>query len=186
VTAATREVLVELLRRSATGDRRAFRELYRATSAKLFGVAIRILRRQELAEEAVQEAFVQAWRMSGSYEASAGSPITWLASIVRNRSIDILRRADEKLVHRRIAADDEGDALERIADPAADPETAEGMRQLRRCLDGLGEENGRMVLLAYHQGWSREDLAERFSRPVATVKTILRRSLAQLKACMDG
>lgn len=178
--------LVDLLRRTASGDRAAFAEFYRLTSAKLFGVTIRILRRQELAEEAVQEAYVQAWRMSAAYDPSAGSAITWLATIARNKAIDILRRGDEKLVARRIAVEDEGDELAAIADPSGDPDTADHMRQLKRCLDGLSDEHRRMVLLAYHDGWSRDELAERFARQVATVKTILRRSLAQLKACMDG
>jgi RNA polymerase sigma-70 factor (ECF subfamily) len=178
--------LADLLHRSASGDRAAFQVLYRATSAKLFGVAIRILRRQELAEEAVQEAYTQVWRSGGNYDPAAGSPITWLAAIVRNKAIDILRRGDEKLVARRIGVDAETDELERIADPSHDPETADRLRQLETCLEGLGVDPRRMVLLAYHEGWSREELANRFARPVATVKTILRRALLQLKACMDG
>lgn len=185
-TSGDATTLADLLARSATGDHGAFRSLYRATSAKLFAVALRIVKRRELAEEAVQEAYLKAWRMAPSYSAISGSPMSWLATIARNTAIDTIRRADEKLVHRRVGPDQEADELVRIPDPSQDPETADAMRRLKDCMEGLTEDNRVMVLKAYLEGWSREELAEAFARQVATVKTILRRSLIQLKACMDG
>ena len=175
-----------LLARSAQGDREAFRLLYRATSAKLFAVALRIVIRRELAEEAVQEAYLKAWRMAPSYTAMSGSPLAWLATIARNAAIDITRRGDEKLVRRRVGPDEELDELVRIPDPAHDPDTADALRRLTICMDALPADNRSMVLKAYLEGWSREELAAAFARQVATVKTILRRALIQLKACMDA
>lgn len=178
--------LGEWLTRAAAGDRDAFGRLYRATSAKLFAVALRIVGRRELAEEVVQEAYLKAWRMAPSYSAISGSPLAWLATITRNASIDLMRRADEKLVRRRVGPEEEADELVRIPDPAHDPETVDALRRLQECMNDLEGDNRAMVLKAYLEGWSREELAEAFARQVATVKTILRRSLIRLKACMDG
>ncbi len=178
--------LADLLARSASGDEDAFRALYRATSAKLFAVALRIVKRREVAEDVVQDTYLKVWRMAPSYSAISGSPIAWLATIARNAAIDTMRKADEKLVHRRVGPEEEADELVRIVDPAHDPETADQMRRLKDCMEGLSEDNRRMVLKAYLEGWSREELAEAFARQVATIKTILRRSLIQLKACLDG
>lgn len=175
-----------LMTRTAAGDREAFRLLYRATSAKLFAVALRIVVRRELAEEAVQDAYLKAWRMAPSWSAMSGSPLAWLATITRNAAIDIVRRSDEKLVRRRIGPEEEADELVRIPDPAHDPETTDALRRLGVCMEGLSSDNRAMVLKAYLEGWSREELAEAFTRRVATVKTILRRALIQLKACMDA
>lgn len=178
--------LTLLLTRTAAGDREAFRSLYRATSAKLFAVALRIVVRRELAEEAVQEAYLKAWRMAPSWSAMSGSPLAWLATIARNAAIDIMRRGDEKLVRRRVGPDEEADELVRIPDPAHDPDTTDALRRLSSCMEGLPADNRAMVLKAYLEGWSREELAEAFARQVATVKTILRRALIQMKACMDA
>lgn len=169
----------------ANGDREAFRRLYRATSAKLFAVALRIVVRRELAEEVVQEAYLKAWRMAPGYSAISGSPMAWLATITRNTAIDLVRRADEKLVRRRVGPEEEADELVRIPDPSHDPDTADAMRHLKVCMEALPVDSRSMVMKAYLEGWSREELAEAFTRQVATVKTILRRALIQLKACMD-
>lgn len=185
-TERSQAILADLMVRCARGDRDAFLALYRATSAKLFAVALRIVKRRELAEEVVQEAYLKAWRMAPSYSAISGSPMSWLATIARNAAIDLVRRADEKLVHRRVGPEQEADELVRIPDPAFDPETADAVRRLNQCLEGLSADNRSMVTRAYLEGWSREELAEASARQVATVKTILRRSLIQLKACMDA
>jgi RNA polymerase sigma-70 factor (ECF subfamily) len=178
--------LADLVTRTAAGDRDAFRRLYRATSAKLFAVVLRIVVRRELAEEAMQEAYLKAWRMAPSWSALSGSPMAWLCTIARNAAIDVVRRADEKLVYRRVGPEQEADELVRIPDPVGDPETGDALRRLNVCLEALPADRRAMVLKAYLEGWSREDLAEAFARQVATVKTILRRALIQLKACMDA
>src|SRR5512138_5444 len=90
------EILADLLARTALGDRRAFAQLYDKTRAKLFGVSLRIVRERALAEEALQDGFVSIWNHAADYAAARGAPLTWMAAIVRNRSLDIVRRAREE------------------------------------------------------------------------------------------
>ena len=87
--------LVWLIAAVAKGDEAAFERLYAATRAKLFGVVLRILRRQDLAEEVIQEAYVKIWNSAGQFNPGLSSPITWMASIARNRAIDVVRKRGE-------------------------------------------------------------------------------------------
>lgn len=174
----------ELLARVARGDRAAFARLYDRTSGKLFGVVSRILPRGELAEDALQEAFVRIWQRASGYDASIASPMAWMATIARNQAIDLRRRFAERLSAMSVEPDEQLQA--EGADPAAMAEQSDAMARLNGCLSHLTAERRDMVLLAYHQGWSREELAARFNRPVTTVKTLLRRSLIALKECLDG
>jgi RNA polymerase sigma-70 factor (ECF subfamily) len=175
------ERLSGLLARVAAQDRVAFGELYALTKAKLFGVVRRILLRGDLAEEALQESYVRIWSNAHRYDAGQATAMTWMIAIARNQAIDLKRKAAERVSAQAVALDD----VTLIA-PAASAEDSADLRRLRQCLGGLGDDGRDMVLLAYHQGYSRDELAEKFSRPVATVKTILRRSLAALKECLDG
>ena len=174
--------LDQLLAGVASGDEAAFAELYQATSAKLLGVALRILRNREVAEEVVQEAYFKVWERAGDYKPEIASPVTWMAAIVRNRALDEARRrvirpsADESELA-NLESDDEH--------PIAALERAEDVQRLLHCLDGLEPEKKQIVRLAYLEGMSREALAERFDRPEGTIKTWLHRSLAQLRGCLE-
>jgi RNA polymerase sigma-70 factor, ECF subfamily len=173
--------LVELLRRVAAGDRKAFHALFRATSAKLYSVVFRILQRKDLADEIVQEAYLRIWRRAGAFNPSAGSPITWMAVIARNLALDEVRKRQP------VSIEDRPDVLDmpdEFIDPLGDRERSETWARLMACLDGIEKDRRDMVLLAYHHGMSREELAAKFGAPVATVKTWLRRSLLQLRACL--
>ena len=153
--------------------------MYAATSLKLYGIVVRIVGR-ELADEVLQEVYVRIWRRAGDFDPSAASPITWLAVIARNLALDEARRKTAASI------EDHPETLQHPSsdDPSADHERNEQLRRLHACLDGLGQERREIVLLAYHYGMTREDISNRFGRPVATVKTWLRRSLAQLKDCL--
>lgn len=174
--------LVGLLQRIADKDRAAFRELYDATSAKLFGTVLRILKDRERSEDVLQEAYVRIWNNAGRFDVAKASPITWMAAIARNRAIDEARR------RRPLISTDET-LLDRIADPTPQPDrqaaAREGVRRLSDCLGELEPPRDEMVRLAYLDGLSRDALAERFDQPVGTVKTWLRRSLQQLQDCMS-
>jgi len=176
--------LVALMARVAAGDRAAFAALYERTSAKLFSCIRRILINQAAAEDAVQDAYVRIWRRAGDFDASVASPIAWMATIARHAAIDIVRRGSERIS----AAGDEIDAelADRLADPAGSGEPMVAGPRLASCLEKLESDRRGMVVLAYCQGWSREELAKRFDRPVATIKTLLRRSLIVLKDCLGG
>jgi RNA polymerase sigma-70 factor, ECF subfamily len=176
-------MLAEDLARVALGDKAAFARVYQATSAKLYGVVLRILQRRDVTDEIVQDVYVKIWQRAGDFDAGRASPITWMATIARNRALDEVR----KTTHVRI--DDVPEALN-VADGqrlASDwVEMADDYARLVRCLDGLEPIKRDMVKLAYLEGVSREALSERFGHPVATVKTWLHRSLKSLRDCMGS
>ena len=171
--------LADLLAATAEGDKSAFAELYRRTSAKLYGVVLRISRRPELASELLQESYLKIWSNAHRFDRGRASPISWMAAIARNRAIDAVRLQAE-----RISA--AGEEIDPEAGPALPPVDATDSIALRDCLGGLGDDDRRMVLLGYLYGLSREELSGRFAMPVNTVKTRLRRALAALKGCLDG
>ncbi len=174
--------LADLIGRVATGDRPAFARLYRATSAKLYGIILRISKRRELADELLQEVFVRIWERAGDFDPSRASAIAWMAAIARNRALDEVRR--KGLVETN-DADEQAAQVPDTARLASElVEMAEDNRKLAECLDRLEEGRKDMVRLAYQEGWSREELSRRFGAPVATIKTWLHRSLKQLKDCL--
>jgi RNA polymerase sigma-70 factor, ECF subfamily len=173
--------LVWLLAAVAKGDEAAFERLYAATRAKLYGVALRILRRGDLADEVMQDAYLKVWRSAGDFDARLASPITWMVAIARNRAIDLVRkRTDASLEEESAALDVPADT----PDPLAQRELSQELTRLLNCLGGLDDERRQMVLLAYYNGWSREQLAAKFDKPVNTVKTWLRRSLMDVRECL--
>jgi RNA polymerase sigma-70 factor, ECF subfamily len=172
--------LAALLDATSRGDRAAFRALYEATAPKLFGIVIRITRNRSTAEEVLQETFIKIWQNAERFTPDAGQPMGWLAAIARNRAIDRLR--SERIERNRAQDDDQ--ILERLAAPVAgDPGTRQA---LAKCLGQLDEEARDCVVLAYCSGFSREELAERFRRPVGTIKTLLHRSVRLLRACLES
>jgi len=175
--------LVSLLAAVAKGDEPAFEKLYAATSAKLYGVVLRILRRPELADEVMQETYLKIWNGAAQFDPSLASPITWMVAIARNRAIDLARRKTD------VSVEDMPDALELAADvpdPLAARERSEEVKHLLDCLGRLEPEQRQLVLLAYYDGLSREQLAARFKRPVNTIKTWLRRSLLAVRECLGS
>lgn len=175
--------LVELLRRVAARDAAAFADLYRQTQSKLYGVVARILTRGDQSGEALQEAYVRIWEKAADFDPTKGSPIAWMATIARNRALDEVRRV------RPASLDDMPDGFEPASDevdPLASRDRSERLAALLECLDGLGGERRDAVLLAYYRGSSREALARRYGKPVPTIKTWLRRGLAQLRDCLES
>ncbi len=179
----TSQELVWLLAAVAKGDRAAFERLYAATRAKLYGVALRILRRHDLADEVMQETYLKIWNSAGRFDPALSSPITWMVAIARNRAIDQVRKKTEMSI-------DEDPAVLEIAadspDPLAKREMSEELRRLLACMGRLDEERRRLVLFAYYDGWSREQLATKFDKPVNTVKTWLRRALIEIRECLGS
>ena len=179
-TPTSLEALVAL---TARGDRTAFAALYDRTSAKLFGVVLRILKDRSRAEDVLQDVYLKIWQRAGTYDRRQGKPVTWMAAIARNRAIDIVR------AHRPTATlDEEGDEEDvfRAGGHGSSELDPGELETLRTCLSALPEEDRNLVLLAYYEGYSREELAERFAMPVGTVKTRLRRGLQRLRGCLDG
>lgn len=172
-----------LLARVARGDRLAFKSLYTKTSGRLFGIVKRIVRNHALAEEVLQEVYVRIWERASSYDAAVGAPSAWLTVIARNRAIDVTRQRGERPAS--VVHDDGEKLLLRLSAPTDGLDLAD-RDQLKRCLAELDEPLRRCILLAYCIGYSREELAVRFDRPVNSVKTWLHRGLASLRACFEA
>lgn len=175
--------LAALLAASAKRDRDAFARLYQATSAKLYGVALRILRREDWAEEVLQECYVSIWSHAPEYRAGLAAPMTWMTSIVRNRCLDRLRRP-------RPEVSDEDGSLAASAEsenpgPLAQLERAKDARALARCLEGLEARQRQAIALAFYDGLSHSELARHLREPLGTVKTWVRRGLLRLKDCLE-
>jgi RNA polymerase sigma-70 factor (ECF subfamily) len=176
-----------LLAAIATGDRAALRALFDAEGPRLLGVAMRILRRRDLAEEAVQDAFVQAWRHAARFDPARGSGRGWLTVIARNAAIDLLRRAArEEPV--------EIEALEALRESRLRDEQAEmddildrldAAGRLRGCLEALEPQRRRAILMAYALGLTQGEIAGRMGAPLGTVKAWMRRGLLALRECLS-
>jgi RNA polymerase sigma-70 factor (ECF subfamily) len=170
-----------LIVRTSMKDRAAFDLLYRQTSAKLFGVCLRVLKDRGDAEEALQEVFVKVWTKADRFAVSDLSPISWLVAIARNHAIDRIRS------RRKPAADI--DAALDVADPGPGPEAmvvASGeSERIYQCLEELEQDRAQAVRGAYLNGESYADLAERHKVPLNTMRTWLRRSLLKLRECLE-
>lgn len=173
-------VLAELMHRCSHGDQGAFRELYALASPQLLALLLRMLRRRDLAEEVLQEAFVSAWRNATEYDAGRGRVMTWLTTIARNRALDELRRSKR-------AAVVPGVDLDQLPDePAEEGYGPAEARALAACLDALPDGQRRSVQLAYLDGLSQDEIARALRAPLGTVKSWVRRGLAALKRCIEG
>lgn len=175
--------LTVLLQRIAGRDKTAFSPLYSATSAKLYGIVLRILIRRDLADEVLQEVYVKIWERAGDFDPARSSPITWMATIARNRALDEARKA------RPVSLEDMPQGFDVASEQPLAIETmvaTEDGRRLFDCLQGLDEERRELVGLAYLHGMTREALGQKFSKPVPTIKTWLHRSLAQLRDCLGS
>ena len=175
------ELLAGLLARAALGDRDAFRRLYQATAPKLLGVALRILRREDWAEEVLQECYVSVWRHAPEYRADRAAPMTWLTSIVRNRCLDWLRRPNPEPLSEEAQQAIESDR----PGPLALLETGRDSAALSRCLGGLEAKQRQAIALAFFDGLSHAELAQHLHQPLGTVKTWVRRGLARLRSCLE-
>jgi RNA polymerase sigma-70 factor (ECF subfamily) len=169
------------LRGCANGDRAALKAVFEEEGGRLVGVAQRILRRRDLAEEAVQDAFVQIWRKAGQYDPDRGSAQGWLFTVVRNRALSMLRDTARE----DLAPAEEMDSL-READPVDEAwARLDEKNRLRACLEALDEPKRRSVLMAYVTGYSHGEIAGRLNVPLGTAKAWVRRGLAALRECMS-
>ena len=174
--------IADLLARIALRDRNAFRALYARTSAKLFGVSLRILSNRSEAEDALQDVFIKVWQRAEGYRPDAASPMTWLITIARNNAIDRLRA-------RRPGHTDIDEAFD-LEDSGMSPEqsainTDDGNR-IDECMGQLKPERAEAVRRAYVEGESYNELADWLGVPLNTVRTWLRRSLLALRDCLGA
>jgi RNA polymerase sigma-70 factor (ECF subfamily) len=179
--------LRSLLAATARKDAGAFRSLYEATSAKLFAFALRILNKRELAEEALQESFVNIWNNASSYQSSLAAPMTWMTTIVRNKAFDLLRRLDNTVEIDADTFDKEVmDALESTSPTPIEALQMSGdAKALARCLSKLEGLHRQAIALAFYHDLSHSEVAEQMKLPIGTVKTWIRRGLERLRLCLS-
>lgn len=171
---------------AAGRDAHAFRALYDATSPKLFGFALRILNRRDLAEDVLQESFVAIWNNAGNYQSHLAAPMTWMTTIVRNKAFDALRRTDHasEIDGEPFAAD----VVNALHDPAVTPiealQLSRDAKALAYCMSALEGLHRQVVGLAFFHDLSHSEVAAQMAMPIGTVKTWIRRSLEKLKTCL--
>ena len=186
--------LSRLLGRAGLGDRAAFATLYERTSSHLLGVVLRIQRDRAQAEDILQEVYVNVWRAAQSFDAAQSQPLTWLSSIARNRAIDSLRRTQTQPKFRSTISsttlDEETDVYDTVASDAPGPldllSRASDARALSSCMQGLSAQQRQSVALAFFDGLSHAEVAERMRQPLGTVKSWVRRALITLKGCLES
>ncbi len=180
---ADRQRLTEALRQVAAGDKAALQRVYDQTSAKLFGICLRILADRSEAEDVLQDVYLTIWRRAGSFDPERGvSPITWLAALARNRAIDRLRASKGHLNR----------SLDMIAE-APDPtplasetiERDQAHHQLTTCLGELEPEHAGYIRAAFFDGYTYASLAEAAGAPLGTMKSWVRRALMRLRTCLE-
>lgn len=179
-----RNHLANRLVAAGEGDRPAFREIYELTSGKLFGICLRILRDSEEAEDVLQDVYLTVWNKAGRFDPERASPITWLATIARNRAIDRLRmqggkpksRPEEEAAE---IADEAPTALDRL-------EADDDGRRLKNCLQDLEERARSAIVSAFFDGETYDGLARKAGIPLGTMKSIVRRGMIRLKGCLEA
>ncbi len=199
MSATGNEHLKQLLRATAQGDARAFKSLYDETSPRLHAAALVLMRDSSLAEDVLQDAFVQVWHRASEFHAERGSVFTWLTTIVRYRAIDMLRkRGHDGSSGRKLSIDVDPADIDylqvdnkendgrRPTGPLAGAITSEENTQLRNCIDRLSVNQQRSVTLAFFRGFTHQELADCLAEPLGTIKSRLRRSLARLKECLES
>jgi RNA polymerase sigma factor (sigma-70 family) len=166
-----------LLGASAQGDKQAFSQLYKATSKQLYAVSLKMLIRRELAEDALQEAYVRIWHNASEYRTGKGTVLTWMVSIVRYRALDILRyhkiRKEDELVE---SESFDLDTSEKISDSE--------QLLLDKCLQQLDLQQRQAIYLAYFNGCSHQEVVKHLNNPLGTIKSWIRRGLMSLQSCL--
>lgn len=178
--------LIALLDRVALSDESALKELYLLTSSKLYGVAVRVVTNREWAEDVLQEAYLNIWKIAGDYKSTLSPPMAWMGLLVRSRGLDFLRRRNSDRADRMQELDDV--ISDTVAGDSPNPmDTSQASQQawaLHQCLSQLENRQREVVSLAYLRDLSHSELAQQLKLPLGTVKTWIRRGLEQLRGCM--
>ncbi len=169
-----------LLARCAVSDAVAFRQLYDANAGRLYGIALRITRQPALASDAVHDALLQVWRNSARFDPERGNADGWLISLVRYRALDIARRQSRETPGLEIPeqTDTDPDALSRLV-------TGSESKALRHCLEQIEAPRRSLVMLAFIDGLTQNEVAARVGQPLGTVKSSIRRALLSMRSCLQ-
>jgi RNA polymerase sigma-70 factor (ECF subfamily) len=173
----------ELLRRIADGDEEALASLYDRYKAILFSLILRILHSRSEAEDILQDVFIQVWNKAANFDEARGRPFTWLATLSRSRAIDRLRQLGSR---ERTATEASREATDILVDAEEDAIKSEQSAVVREALSQLPEEQRRTLLLAYFDGLTQTEIAEKLQTPLGTVKTRMRSGMIKLRELLGG
>lgn len=165
----------------ARGERAALRRLYEHEGRWLMGVALRIVRRREIADEVLHDAFLQIWHKASTYDRSLGSARGWIYSVVRHRALNTIRDAEREIINPEAIADSTAEDGPGPFDMLAQHRAASA---LHRCLSHLDDDKRACILLAYVDGYTHSQIAVHLQRPLGTVKAWTRRALLLLRECL--
>jgi RNA polymerase sigma-70 factor (ECF subfamily) len=174
--------LAELLRRSGRGDEGAFAELYDATAARAFGLAVRVVRDPAQAEEVAQEAFLEIWRTASRFDPARGSAVSWVLTLVHRKAVDRVRSA-EASTRRDTTYHQSTQVVEHDSTAEAAQASMEA-RRVRQALGSLTEVQREALELAYFKGYTHTEVATMLDLPVGTAKTRIRDGLIRLRDTM--
>lgn len=179
------EELLPLLLKVARSDVKAFEQIYSKTSAQVYAVALKMLSKPELAEEATQEAFVRIWYNASQYSEGKGTVLTWIISIVRYRALDILR-------YRKVRKEEGVDDIEAVrgfasgeTSSSTEDQTKTESTRLNHCLNELDNLQRQAIHLAYFNGCSHNEVVEHMEKPLGTIKSWIRRGMKALERCLS-
>ena len=174
--------LAGLMLQIAQGDRAALRQLYQATSAKLFGVCLRILANRDETEDVLQEVYITIWRRADRYDAGRAGVMAWISTIARNRAIDRLRSRGPLAY---AAPVDELEIEDETPGAHAVLEAGQSAEALGKCLSELDDRTEAVIRTAFFDGVTYEALAQKMDTPLGTLKSWIRRGLMKLKGCLE-
>lgn len=180
----SQQQLLQWLYATAQGNKQAFEQLYLATSGKLYSVSLHLLRRNDWAEDVLQDAFVRIWHNAADYHVQKGSVMSWMISITRYRALDLLKSRRVKAEH--------VDISEQLPEDNDDIQPGEVIGLVREkvkldeCMHGLTDEHRQSIQLAYFNGLSHQEITEHTGSPLGSVKSWIRRGLVQLKRCLEA
>lgn len=179
--------LDHLLARCALRDEKALEQLYARSSARLYGLALGIVKRAEWAEEVLQDAFINVWLNADKFRPDKSGAMTWISTIVRNRALDRLRQVQRNPLLQDGMLDDiaETPLVSDSLDPSELSAMSQDMRSLLDCLGTLENDQKKAILLSYYHGYSHMELSERLTMPLGTVKAWIRRGLEKLRLCLE-
>jgi len=178
--------LVSLLHATAQKDQKAFSALYDLTAKYLLGLSVRMLRNHTLAEEVLQEAFINIWYKAEDYDETKGAVFSWLAAIVRHKTLDLMRKEFRNSADTVHFDEELEDFLFNLIDNPHDHfDDHKEMEQLQKCLDVLEAEPRKALVMSYYYGFSHVEIVEKMHKPLGTVKSWIRRGLQSVRECLE-
>lgn len=173
---------VELLHAVAGGDEAALARLYDAYRVILFGLLVRILNSREEAEDVLQDVFIQVWRRAKDFDEKRGRPFTWLVTLARSRAIDRIRQLGAR---QRLVTGAAQEQTEVVSDALSDTLRTAKQETVQRALSELPDEQRNTLMLAYFDGLTQSEIAEKLKTPLGTVKTRMRSGMQKLRALLE-